>query len=88
VAREYDGVIHLLLSDILMPEMRGDELARQIAAERPDILTVFISGYANVHELDPKYTVIEKPFAFPDLGRQVREILDGRAASGQLQRAS
>lgn len=88
VAREYDGVIHLLLSDILMPEMRGDELARQISAERPDILTVFISGYANVHELDPKYKVIEKPFAFPDLGRQVREILDGRAASDQLQRAS
>ncbi len=88
VAREHDGAIHLLLSDILMPEMRGDELARQISAERPDTLTVFISGYANVHELDPKYTVIEKPFAFPDLGRQVREILDGGAASDQFQRAS
>ena len=88
VSREHHGVIHLLLSDILMPEMRGDDLARQISAERPDTLTVFISGYANVHELDPKYTVIEKPFAFPDLGRQVREILDGGAASDQLQRAS
>ncbi|HEY7404900.1 MAG TPA: PAS domain S-box protein [Candidatus Angelobacter sp.] len=88
VSREHKGVIHLLLSDILMPEMRGDELARQISAERPDILTVFISGYANVHELDPKYTVIEKPFAFPDLGRQVREILDDRTAPDQLSRAS
>jgi PAS domain S-box-containing protein len=88
VSREHHGAIHLLLSDILMPEMRGDELARRISAERPDTLTVFISGYANVHELDPKYTVIEKPFAFPDLGRQVREILDGGDASDQLQRAS
>ncbi len=89
VAREYDGVIHLLISDILMPEMRGDELARQISADRPDILTMFISGYANVHELDPRYTVLEKPFAFPDLGRQVRETLDsGAAPSEQLPRAS
>lgn len=89
ISREYDGVIHLLLSDILMPEMRGDELARQIAAARPEILTIFISGYANVHELDPKYTVMEKPFAFPDLGRLVRETLDnGTGAQGQLPRAS
>ena len=89
VSREYDGVIQLLISDILMPEMRGDDLARQISAERPDILTIFISGYANVHELDPKYTVLEKPFAFPDLGRQVRDTLDGSSApSEQLPRAS
>jgi CheY-like chemotaxis protein len=89
IARQHNAVIHLLLSDILMPEMRGDELARQISAERPDILTIFISGYANVHELDPKYTVLEKPFAFPDLGRQVRETLDSGAASqDKLPRAS
>lgn len=88
VSREHHGVINLLLSDILMPEMRGDELARQISAERLDIQTIFISGYANVHELDPKFTVVEKPFAFPDLGRQVRETLDNASAPDQLRRAS
>ena len=88
VSREYRGEIDLLLSDILMPEMRGDELGRQIEAERPGIHTIFISGYANVHELDPRYTVIEKPFAFPDLGRQIREVLDDSSTPDQLQRAS
>ena len=88
VSREHQGVIDLLVSDILMPEMRGDELARQIETERPTVQTIFISGYANVHELDPKYTVIEKPFAFPDLGRQVRETLDDSSTSDQLSRAS
>jgi len=76
VSREYRGTIHLLLSDILMPGMRGDDLARLIRQERPGILVVFISGYANVHDLDPQMTVLEKPFAFPDLGRQLRQTLD------------
>jgi PAS domain S-box-containing protein len=76
VSREYRGPIHLLLSDILMPGMRGDDLARLIRQERPSVLIVFISGYANVHDLDPQVSVVEKPFAFPDLGRQLRLTLD------------
>jgi len=87
-AHDYQGPIHLLLSDILMPEMRGDELARLISSERPNIKTIFISGYANIHELEPQYTVIEKPFAFPELGQQVREILDGGMAPDELRKAS
>ncbi len=76
VSRDYRGTIHLLLSDILMPGMRGDDLARLLRQERPGILVIFISGYANVHDLDPQISVVEKPFAFPDLGQQVRQTLD------------
>ena len=76
LSREYSGPIHLLLSDILMPGMRGDDLARLIRQERPGVLIIFISGYANVNDLDPQVSVVEKPFAFPDLGRQLRQTLD------------
>jgi two-component system cell cycle sensor histidine kinase/response regulator CckA len=81
VSREYRSTIHLLLSDILMPGMRGDDLARLLRQERPGILVIFISGYANVHDLDPQISVVEKPFAFPDLGQQVRQTLDAAATN-------
>jgi PAS domain S-box-containing protein len=76
VARSHKGTIHLLLSDIVMPGMRGDELARLLNQEQPDVKTMFISGFANVHELDPQIAIVEKPFTFPDLGREIRDLLD------------
>jgi PAS domain S-box-containing protein len=76
ISHEFNGAIHLLLSDIIMPGMRGDDLARLIQQERPETAVMFISGYANVHELDPLIPVLEKPFAFPELGRQIRATLD------------
>ena len=83
VSRDYRSTIHLLLSDILMPGMRGDDLARLLRQERPGILVIFISGYANVHDLDPQISVVEKPFTFPDLGQQVRQTLDSAATNQQ-----
>jgi two-component system cell cycle sensor histidine kinase/response regulator CckA len=75
ISREHPGTIDLLLTDILMPEMRGDELAKVVRRNRPDILVMFISG--NISERkDPHAPLLEKPFSFPDLGRKVREILD------------
>ena len=79
IARENRGRIQLLVSDIIMPGMRGDELARLLHQEQPDVLTMFISGFANVHELDQDIAIIEKPFTFPDLGREIRQVLDSRA---------
>jgi two-component system cell cycle sensor histidine kinase/response regulator CckA len=86
IASEFSGPIHLLLSDIIMPGMRGDDLARLIHQQRPDTAVMFISGYANVHELDPLIPVLEKPFAFPDLGRQVRATLDSATEHSYQQR--
>jgi CheY-like chemotaxis protein len=75
ISREYQGTIDLLLTDILMPEMRGDDLADLVRRDRPGISVLFISGNIGEHK-DPQIPVLEKPFTFPDLGRKVREILD------------
>ena len=42
----------------------------------PSIGAIFMSGFAELHELDPNIPVVEKPFAFPDLARRVRAVLD------------
>jgi two-component system, cell cycle sensor histidine kinase and response regulator CckA len=86
ISREHSDRIDLLLTDILMPGMKGDELARVLAAERPEMITVFISGFTNLHELDPNIKVVEKPFDFPDLGRAVREALDANKVQAFPQR--
>jgi PAS domain S-box-containing protein len=88
ISREHSGPIHLLLSDILMPGMKGDELARVMEQERPGIVAMFISGYANAREINPNIKVMEKPFPFPDLGRAVREILDAAKTQTRERRAS
>jgi two-component system, cell cycle sensor histidine kinase and response regulator CckA len=87
IARQHKGEIHLLLTDVVMPGMRGDELVRTLSKEHPGVRPVFMSGFAELHELDPSIPVVEKPFAFPDLGRQVRTVLD-EAARAQVRRRS
>jgi two-component system, cell cycle sensor histidine kinase and response regulator CckA len=76
ISREYGQAIDLLLTDIVMPGMRGDDLARTIQKERPGIAVLFISGYADIEELGVRIPIIEKPFTFPELGKRVRSSLD------------
>jgi two-component system, cell cycle sensor histidine kinase and response regulator CckA len=79
------GEIHLLMTDVVLPEMSGKDLAREIGKIRPNIKTLFMSGYtANViaHQgvLDEGVLFMEKPFTFENLGRKVREALGARNA--------
>jgi len=76
ISREYDQPIDLLVTDIVMPGMRGDDLASAIQKERPGIAALFISGYADTDKLAGKIPIIEKPFTFPELGQRVRSYLD------------
>jgi two-component system, cell cycle sensor histidine kinase and response regulator CckA len=76
VSREFPGTIDLVVTDIVMPGKRGDQMLRDIRKKRPDAAAVFISGFAEVQELDASVPVLDKPFTFPDLGRRVREVLD------------
>ena len=81
IARDFDGEIALVLTDILMPRMNGDELARHIAEVRPTTRIVFTTGYIGderLHELvtEQKHPIIPKPYTPNMLARRVREELD------------
>jgi two-component system cell cycle sensor histidine kinase/response regulator CckA len=75
VANHYPGSIDLILTDIIMPGMRGNDLVRAIRESRPSVRAIYITGFAEA-ELDVDATVVEKPFAFADLGKSIREVLD------------
>jgi nitrogen-specific signal transduction histidine kinase len=73
--------IHLLLTDIVMPQMGGKELAERLRVIRPSIKVLFTSGYTDntivQHGLlDPDIAFLEKPFSPAALVRKVREVLD------------
>jgi len=82
LAQEYPGRIDLLLTDVVMPEMNGRDLAKNLLTIYPDIRRLFMSGYtANViaHRgvLDEGVHFIQKPFSMKDLGEKLREALKG-----------
>jgi PAS domain S-box-containing protein len=79
LAQEHGGQINLLMTDVIMPEMNGSDLARSLLFLFPDIKLLFMSGYtANVitHNgvLDEGVNFIQKPFARKDLAIKIREI--------------
>ena len=75
------GEIHLLITDVVMPGMNGSDLARQLAAARPGLKCLFMSGYAadavaQRGVLDPDAPFLAKPFSRDTLARSVRALLD------------
>jgi signal transduction histidine kinase len=81
--KEHPGQIDLLVTDVVMPEMHGPELAKMAAVLRPSLQVLFVSGYSenDINDqggLDPGLDVLEKPFTHQSLIRKVREILGGR----------
>ena len=83
---EFEGTIHLLLTDMVMPEMGGRELAEQIRKSRPEIQVLFMSGYPANEQGDAEPlnedNFVAKPMTPKELGRRVRRILDLRPAGG------
>jgi two-component system cell cycle sensor histidine kinase/response regulator CckA len=82
VAQEQGGEkIHLLFTDVVMPQMGGKELADQLKILRPDIKVLYTSGYTDnaiVHQgvLNPGTHFLQKPFSLKTLSHKVREVLD------------
>jgi PAS domain S-box-containing protein len=92
-AKEFDGPIHLLLSDVVMPEMSGPELAAQVASLRPGIKVIFTSGYtddaiAREGVLNRTVAFIQKPYRPKALARKIREVLGEPRAKGHSAGAS
>ena len=78
----YSGTIDILITDVVMPGMSGKELAQRVAAARPSIKVLFLSGYtedAILHDgaLDAGTAFLQKPFTLHGLARKVHEVLHG-----------
>ena len=80
----YQGAIDLVLTDVVMPRMRGPHLAKQIVKQRPGIAIVFLSGYTEevISQSDgiEGFTLVEKPYSADVLLRSIRGVLDEKAA--------
>jgi two-component system, cell cycle sensor histidine kinase and response regulator CckA len=81
IARSFNGPIHLLLTDIMMPKLNGHSLARHVSALRPGIRVVFMTGHSDVDEtpqdaVPSENECLRKPFHRDTLIRKVRQALD------------
>ena len=81
LCERHEGPIHLMLTDVVMPQMSGRELAKRLAAVRPDMRVIFSSGYTDnavAHRgvFDEGTVFVQKPFSPNALLRKVRETLD------------
>jgi CheY-like chemotaxis protein len=81
IVREYTGEIHLLLTDVVMPEMNGRKLASQLISLQPAMKCLFMSGHTAeviTHDgvLDAGISFIQKPFTLQNLATKVRKLLD------------
>jgi signal transduction histidine kinase/CheY-like chemotaxis protein len=76
--RRRERPLHLVLSDVIMPGMSGQELVRRIARDIPGIKVLFVSGYAPADAGDVEQAfLLPKPFTQASLSRKLREVLDG-----------
>ncbi len=81
IVRDYSGPIHLLITDVVMPEMNGKELRDKLEALTPGLRSIFMSGYtadviAPHGVLEAGIDFLQKPFSVKGLVEKVREVLD------------
>ncbi|MGA2838273.1 MAG: PAS domain S-box protein [Acidimicrobiales bacterium] len=87
MAADADNHVDLLLTDVIMPQMLGKEVAERVVGIRPRTRVLYMSGYAqpvlaSQGTLEPGVTLVEKPFTEAGLLEKVRSVLDGPGAGG------
>jgi PAS domain S-box-containing protein len=88
-AELYGDPIHLLLTDVIMPQMSGPELARWLTASRPGMKVLYMSGYTDdllpeIPTSETHVALLQKPFRLEVLGRKLREMIDHSAQDEPL----
>ncbi len=81
LAAAHAGEIDMLVTDVVMPEMSGTELAELLIVDNPQMHVLYVSGYPSERALDAertdaRFSFLQKPFSAVQLGRRLREILD------------
>ncbi|MGA8489900.1 MAG: ATP-binding protein [Terriglobales bacterium] len=85
IAGSYPDPIHLLVTDLVMPNIGGRELAQRLTPQRPAMKVLFMSGYSehsalDIEETGSSATILQKPFSLDALARNVRLVLDQPAS--------
>ncbi len=80
ISQKYEGPIHLLITDVVMPGMSGRDLSERLTPLRPEIKTLYMSGHTNsaiIHHgvLEPGVNLLQKPFTPEALVRKVHGVL-------------
>ena len=75
LTQQYNGIVHLTVSPLVMPEIGGRELARRLLRQHPTMKRLFVSGY------DDETIVLQQPYRQSGLIEKVREVLDAVRAS-------
>jgi two-component system, cell cycle sensor histidine kinase and response regulator CckA len=73
--------IHVLVTDVVMPDIRGTELAGRLLTCRPNVQVIYVSGYSDEEIEDSAVAFLQKPFRMQELGAKIRQILDESHAS-------
>jgi two-component system cell cycle sensor histidine kinase/response regulator CckA len=85
IANNFNSTIDLMVTDVVMPNMSGGQLAKELAAMRPETKVLFVSGYAGKTVIDHRVTDLEtnflqKPFTLAQFSAKIREALQPKSA--------
>jgi two-component system, cell cycle sensor histidine kinase and response regulator CckA len=87
IAEQYRGPIRMLITDVIMPQMSGPDLAKTLTKLRGDTDVLYMSGYTDdklstILETDPELTLLQKTFHLDELVRKIQEILRRKEEHG------
>jgi len=82
ILRRHGGPVHLLLTDVMMPELSGPDLAVRMGKDRPEMKVLYVSGHSDRNAVTQEVIArgepfLRKPFAMDELLAKVRSVLDG-----------